>query len=88
MKIKHLVQKNLDILLYAAICFVISGGISALMCFFEIKDVETKLERKFLAVDKLGIGKILQKIDILPDIIFQSAEDERKCLKAITNSNI
>ena len=83
MKIKSLVQKNLDVLLYATIFFVISGSISALMCFFKIKDIETKLERKFLTVNTMGIEKLLQKIDIVPEILFESAADEKRCKEKV-----
>ena len=83
MKIKSLVQKNLDVLLYATICFVISGSISALMCFFKIKDIETKLEKKFLTVNTMGIEKLLQKIDTLPEILFESAADEKRCKEKV-----
>jgi hypothetical protein len=89
MKIKQLVRKNLDILLSALICFAISGSIISFIGFFKIKEAENKLEREFFSVNQSRIEEFLQKIDVLPDILFESAEDESRCkekIKALNNN--
>jgi len=87
MKIKHIVKKNLDISLCAVICFVISGVILSLAGFFKIKEVENSLERKFFSVDRSKIENFLQKIDALPEMVFELAENENKCKKMVKNLN-
>ena len=84
---KELVQRNLDIILSALICFVISVSIVGIAGFVEIKRLESDIGQKFFSVDQSVIEDFLQKIELAPDIIFKSAKDKEQCKKIAKRLN-